>query len=192
MFFNITLPNRTGTNETETLTTENNIVLIGANGSGKSRLGVWIEQRIQNQTTVHRISAQKALNIPEYAQLKALEQAEKDLLYGRHDEHASVARKAIDRWGSNPITFLLDDYNNLLSLLFAKSAERDREHTAQTKASKSYIPVPDSPIDIISQIWSDIMPHRQIKFTDGKVLVRKEGEPEYHGKEMSDGERVIL
>lgn len=53
MPFNIILPNRTGTNERETLETDNNIVFIGSNGSGKSRLGVWIEQQIQNQVTVH-------------------------------------------------------------------------------------------------------------------------------------------
>lgn len=36
------------------------------------------------------------------------------------------------------------------------------------------------------------MPHREISFKDGKVLVRKEDAPEYHGKEMSDGERIAL
>ncbi|MFD3003855.1 DUF4435 domain-containing protein [Pontibacter toksunensis] len=192
MTFNLTLPNRTRTNQTETLTTDNNIVLIGANGSGKSRLGAWVEQTMQSRLTVHRISAQKALSIPDFAQLKNLEQAEKALLYGRDDQHASVGRKITDRWGSNPTTFLLNDFDKLLSLLFAKSAERDRLHTQQTKAVQSYVPVPDAPIDIIVRIWSDIMPHRQISFNDGKVLVRKEEEPEYHGKEMSDGERVTL
>ena len=48
MSFKIILPNRTGTNERETLETSNNIVLIGANGAGKSRLGVWIEQQMKN------------------------------------------------------------------------------------------------------------------------------------------------
>jgi len=192
MIYNIILPNRTGTTETETLETENNIVLIGANGSGKSRLGVWIEQQIQNNITAHRISAQKALNIPDFAQLKNLEQAEKDLLLGTSAAHASITRKIHDRWGNSPATFLLNDFDKLLSLLFAKTAERDREHTAQTKATQSYIAVPDAPIDIIVRIWSDIMPHRQIMFNDGKVMVKKEGEPEYHGKEMSDGERVAL
>jgi energy-coupling factor transporter ATP-binding protein EcfA2 len=192
MTFNLKLPNRRGINQIETLTTDNNVVLIGANGSGKSRLGAWMEQQMQNQLTVHRISAQKALNIPDFAQLKNLEQAEKAWLYGRDDQHASLARKITDRWGSNPTTYLLNDFDKLLSLLFAKSAERDRLHTAQTKATQAYLPVPDAPIDIIVRIWSDIMPHRQISFNDGKVLVRKQGEPEYHGKEMSDGERVTL
>jgi energy-coupling factor transporter ATP-binding protein EcfA2 len=192
MTYNIILPDRTGTPATETLTTDNNIVLIGANGSGKSRLGVWIEQIMQNQITVHRISAQKALNIPSFASLKSLEQAEKGLLFGRDDEHASIARKIHDRWGNSPFTYLLNDFDQLLSLLFAKSAERDRQHTAQTKVTQAYVIVPDAPIDIIVRIWSDIMPHRQISFNDGKVLGRKEGELEYHGKEMSDGERVSL
>ncbi|MCJ8330849.1 MAG: DUF4435 domain-containing protein [Lentisphaeria bacterium] len=192
MSFNIILPNRAGTSEAETLETENNIVLIGANGAGKSRLGIWIEQKIQNSITTHRISAQKTLNIPEFAQLKNLEQAEKELLLGTSADHASIGRKIHDRWGSSPATFLLNDFDKLLSLLFAQTAERDREHTAQTKATQSYVAVPDAPIDIIVNIWSDIMPHRQLKFNDGKVLVRKEGETEYHGKEMSDGERVAL
>jgi energy-coupling factor transporter ATP-binding protein EcfA2 len=192
MAFNIILPHRTGTNQTEILSTDNNIVLIGANGSGKSRLGAWIEQAMMHQFTIHRISAQKALTIPDFAQLKNLEQAEKALLYGRDDKHASVGRKIADRWGSNPTTFLLNDFDKLLSLLFAKSAERDRLHTQQTKVTQTYVPVPDAPIDVIIRIWSDIMPHRQISFNDGKVLVRKAGELEYHGKEMSDGERVTL
>ena len=192
MPYNIILPNRKGTNERETLETDNNIVLIGSNGAGKSRLGVWIEQQIQNQVTVHRISAQKALNIPDFAQLKNLEQAERDLLLGRSDEHASIGRKVSDRWGNNPATFLLNDYDKLLSLLFAKSAERDRIHTQRTRETGGYVPVPNAPIDVIISIWSSIMPHRQIAFNDGKVMVKKEGEPDYHGKEMSDGERVTL
>ncbi len=192
MTFSINLPNRTGVGNSEEIDSSGHIVLIGANGSGKTRLGIWIEEHHQNQYAVHRISAQKALAIPEFAQLKNLEQAEKDLIFGRSDMHATVARKVYDRWGGNPATFLLSDYDQLLSLLFAKSSERDRKHTESTKQSQSYIPVADSPIDTIVKIWGDIMPHREIQFIDGKVLVKKTGEPEYHGKEMSDGERVAL
>lgn len=189
---NITLPNRAGQGANETFHNENNIVVIGANGSGKTRLGAWIESQMQNTLTVHRISAQRALNIPEYAAVKNLEQAEKDLMLGRSDQHASVDRKVHDRWGNSPETFLLNDYDKLLSNLFARSSKRDREHAEQTKATQTYIPVPDAPIDIIVKLWNDIMPHREISFDDGKVLVRKTGQAHYHGKEMSDGERVAL
>jgi hypothetical protein len=189
---NITLPNRNGTNELEQLVTSNNLVIIGANGAGKTRLGIWIEEKIQNQVAVHRISAQKALSIPEFAQIKNLEQAEKELFWGRSDQHGSVARKVNDRWGGKPATFLLSDYDKLLSLLFAKDSERDREHSLNTKQQQIYIPVPDSPIDVIVKIWKEIMPHREISFIDGKVMVKKEDDADYHGMEMSDGERVTL
>ncbi|MBE9100864.1 DUF4435 domain-containing protein [Vacuolonema iberomarrocanum] len=192
MSFVIELPNRTGQGDPESIDSSGHIVLIGANGSGKTRLGIWIEQYHQTKYTVHRISAQKALSIPEFAQLKNLEQAEKDLTFGRHDKHAVVDRKVIDRWGNTPATFLLDDYDKLLSLLFAKSAERDRKYTEQSRQAQTYVPVTDAPIDTIVKVWGDIMPHREIKFLDGKVLVKKTDDPEYHGKEMSDGERVAL
>lgn len=192
MSLSVTLPNRTGSGAPEQIDFSGHIILVGANGSGKTRLGIWIEEQNQNHCTVHRISAQKALAIPEYAQLMNLEQAEKDLTLGTFAAHASVARKIHDRWGGKPATFLLNDYAKLLSLLFAKSAERDRKHTEETRQTEQYIPVPDSPIDTIVKIWGDIMPHREIKFSDGKVLVNKSDGPVYHGQEMSDGERVAL
>jgi len=188
----ITLPNRTGEGANETFQCDHNIVIIGANGSGKTRLGSWIETTLQNQITVHRISAQKALNIPEYAAVKNLEQAEKGLFFGRDDKFGNVAQKINSRWGNNPETHLLHDYEQLLSTLFARTAKRDREHTKETIAKEAYVPVVDAPFDIIIRLWKDIMPQREISFEDGKVMARKEEQAEYHGKEMSDGERVTL
>lgn len=158
----ITLPNRTGQGANETIRNENNIVIIGANGSGKTRLGAWIENTLQNNLSVHRISAQRALNIPEYATVKNLEQAEKGLFYGREDQHGNVNQKRGSRWGHNPETHLLNDYEQLLSTLFARTSKRDREHSKATKESQAYVPVVDAPIDVIIQLWKDIMPQREI------------------------------
>jgi energy-coupling factor transporter ATP-binding protein EcfA2 len=188
----INLPNRTGTGDNESYTSENNIVIIGANGSGKTRLGSWIESNISPPIKAHRISAQRALNIPEFAAVKNLEQAEIGLFYGREDQRQTEQVKNIYRWGSTPETHMLNDYDKLLSALFAKTSKRDSDHTKATKESQSYLPVQDSPIDIIVRLWNDVMPHREISFEDGKVLVNKDGIAEYHGKGMSDGERVTL
>lgn len=38
----------------------NSLIIIGANGSGKSKLGAWMER--QNGEDVHRIGAQRSLN----------------------------------------------------------------------------------------------------------------------------------
>ena len=168
------------------------VVVVGANGSGKTRFGIWLEDNNHNNIAVHRIGAQKALAIPEFAQPKNLEQAQKDLSFGRSDQHASYARRVHDRWGGNAATSLLSDYEHLLALIFASTGERDRAHTNQTRLTGQYIPVPDSPIDQIVRVWEYLMPHRAINFNDGKVLVGKGTASEYHAKEMSDGERVTL
>ena len=107
MSYDIIFPDRNGITGNETI---------------KTRLGVRIEELTQNSITVHRISAQKALNIPDYAEIKNIEQAENELLFGRSDEHANIDNKMNTRWGRKPATFLLDDYSRLLSLLFSFSS----------------------------------------------------------------------
>jgi energy-coupling factor transporter ATP-binding protein EcfA2 len=171
---------------------ERHFVVIGANGSGKTRLGVWIEEQNQHVRAVHRISAQKALSFPEYSTVRNPEEATKDLLYGRADEHASLGNKMSSRWGNTPYTYLLNDYEKVLSLLFARDAERNHQHTQATRTAQSYIPVPDSPIDSITRVWHEMMPHRSLSLEGGKVLVGKGTPTQYHGKDMSDGERVAL
>lgn len=168
------------------------VVIVGANGSGKSRLGAWIERNAG--VLVHRISAQRALDVPEYTQLKSLEQSTNDLLWGNENsQYANVQFKWGHKWGNRPETFMQQDYGKVLSALFAASAERDRKHTVETLEKRQYIPVADSPIDKLVRLWGEILPHRMIAFEDGKVVVRNPTTgASYHGKEMSDGERVAL
>lgn len=187
----IKLPSKTPAGEPEVFESPCRVVVIGANGSGKTRFGIWLEDN-NTELTTHRIGAQKALSIPEFAQMKNLEQAQKDLLFGRHDQHASNARKVHDRWGGNAATSLLSDFEHLLALVFASSAERDRKYTSQSRETGQFSVVPDSPIDQIIKVWKYLMPHREITFNDGRIVVGKGTPSEYHAKEMSDGERVTL
>ncbi|WP_234423188.1 DUF4435 domain-containing protein [Flavobacterium sp. RSP49] len=193
----IILPNRNGEKSTEEIELSNNLVLIGANGSGKTRLGVFVEEKLQEHITVHRISAQKALKLPDYAQIKNLGQAQDEFLVGYSgtalQSNGIAWAKNSYRWqNQSPATSSLNDYEQLLSLLFAKTTERDRLHTEKTRTQQVYIEVFDSVTDKIVKIWCDLMPHRSLKFSDGQVLISKKDQKEYHGKDMSDGERVIL
>lgn len=188
------LPDQTGSGAKVEIPHNGSAVIVGANGAGKSRLGAWIEKNTEPNTIVHRISAQRALDIPEYAVVKSLEQSLNDLIWGNENsQYATLQYKWGHKWGGRPETFMQQDYGKVLSTLFAKSSERDRLHSEETKKLKVYIPVPDSPIDILIALWDEILPHRKITLKDGivKVIDSLNG-TEYHGKEMSDGERVAL
>ena len=93
MAFTYYLPTPTGTidkKETEL----NSVIIIGANGSGKSKLSAWMEQ--QNMMGVHRIGGQRNLNFRKNIPLKNYTQAENAVLYGDDniiDDETSRAKK---------------------------------------------------------------------------------------------------
>lgn len=188
------LPSPDGTGNKEEIAHNGSVVIVGANGSGKSRLGAWIEKNTGTDVVVHRISAQRALDLPDYAVMKSLEQSNNDLLWGNENpQYANQAHKWGHRWGNRPETFMQNDYGKVLSTLFARSADRDKRHTKEARETGKYSDVPDAPIDVLIKLWNEILPHRTISLEDGKVSVKHVSlGKEYHGKEMSDGERVAL
>jgi len=101
------------------------IVIVGANGSGKTRLGTWIESKYGAKA--HRISAQKSLQMPEFAITSSVDRAMKKLLYGHQD--ADIGSREGNRWQRKPNTNLLNDYQSLveyLSLTITLSQEDTR------------------------------------------------------------------
>ena len=108
-------------------TSNNSLIIIGANGSGKSKLGAWIEQ--QDMEKVHRIGAQRSLNFGDFIELKSREQAENSLLYGVDNiENNNSYRKKLVRWDYGEFTTrLLNDYKDVLSLMIAiKNQTQDK------------------------------------------------------------------
>lgn len=188
------LPSPDGSGNKTEIIHNGSVVIVGANGSGKSRLGAWIEKNTGTDVVVHRISAQRALDLPDYAILKSLEQSNNDLLWGNENpQYANQAHKWGHRWGNRPETFMQQDYGKVLSTLFARSAARDKEYTQVARETGLFSGVPVAPIDVLIELWNEILPHRTISLEDGKVNVKHMSlGKEYHGKEMSDGERVAL
>lgn len=170
-------------------------VIIGANGSGKSRLGKHIEDNTYEGNS-YRISAQRALTIPDFVSLKSFEEASDLLLYGTTDKNTVEKKSKSYKWGWNGYeNRLIDDFDNLLSSVFAlKNKENDK--FVQTckeneRLGRQHPNAPSTIIDRIIEIWTSIMPHREIILADAKVAARHNGS-EYHGKNLSDGERVAL
>ncbi len=200
-----------GTNTTET---QNEIlefeqgkplVILGANGSGKTRLGAKIEDlndeffRPSDQTSgfsVQRITAQKSLTISDDLLIKGLEAAEREAFTGNSSKNAY---KIGSRYRHNPSTFLLDDYNLILSLFFARNNSMlAKQREADLLAEKEGKPITPSsitmPIEKALNIWNYLLPNRKLDLSNNEIRVgtHEINSSPYHGKEMSDGERVIL
>lgn len=176
------------------------IVLLGANGSGKTRFSVKIEElndpafnssQLEN-SHIHRLSAQKSLTISSSISIFDHESSERNLFLGNPDQYAS---KRDYRFQSNPVTHLLNDYQQALSLLFSEAQcelQREHDNAKECCATGIQIPTPkDTVVDKAQRIWNTLLPHRTLDLSGNGVHVNFNGQ-KYHGKEMSDGERVML
>jgi ABC-type dipeptide/oligopeptide/nickel transport system ATPase component len=190
---NITLPIKL--NSTGQVTIEaKSFVIVGANGSGKTRFGTDIENRYNQQT--HRISAQKSLSMPNEVSPKSKLRAESEFLYGYFDEHNPsnlIRYKHSSRWGQNPNTYLLNDFDKLMVLLHTE------EYEESIKFKESYNPgqadqKPITKLDRVQRIWEYVLPHRKLIKKAGSIETypADNHSAKYNASEMSDGERVIF
>ena len=189
------LPDQNNTpNEKET--NYQSMIIIGANGSGKSRLGAWIEQNSLDK--VHRISAQRSLTFNKYINLKPYEVAKNLLVYGQETpkENHDFRWNAYFNEKFNYIISMLNDYENVLSLLIAMQTKQQEEFIKDCKQKESqgekYDKVPEMVLDKLKRIWNTIFSsHRIIDIKDGEVTTILDNIT-YEGRAMSDGERVAL
>lgn len=185
-------PNPASEGKNVSVETSSTIVIVGANGSGKSRLGSWFEFTSQEKDNVHRIGAQRSLVMPESTKPDSIERATNLFRYGWKEP--SFPHKIGQRWSSKPTTGLLNDYEQLMNMLFAEDFEVSTKYRQAMRGEEKKPEVPSTNLDAICEIWNNILPHRNISFGSGKVEanLKKEGSPLYNGAEMSDGERVIF
>lgn len=180
----------------EYTTNSNSLVIIGANGSGKSKLGAWIEQ--QSFDTVHRVGAQRNLTFNANIALKSYSQAEDLVFFGTDDKRVQQAK--MFRWTNGSYTTkMIEDFENVLAALISlKNNELDRFHADAKEAEQNGRPHPQAPetsIDKLVRIWDEVLPQRKLKLVDSKfyaTLVKDGVWEEYFATEMSDGERSVL
>lgn len=192
--FNLELPKEGG--GTEIIQTRQSLLLVGANGAGKTRLGTWIESQSPQKDKVHRISAQKSLSMPDNTTPKSIDMAEKELLYGhaKAEESNYWAYKQGSRWGQKPSTFLLNDYEKLMVYLFSDHIEESAKYFSASKATDEKVEPPVTKLDLVKQVWEKILPHRELILGGLRIQTCVKGDKEkaYNASEMSDGERVIF
>jgi energy-coupling factor transporter ATP-binding protein EcfA2 len=116
------------------------VVFIGANGSGKTRLGVHLERHFANETVeTHRIAAHRSLVLNPNVVPPNLEIAVNRLLFGRDDSRHT---KEIGRWGQKPATILLNDFDHVLSALYAENNDVSVAYRTQAVANPGSPPTP--------------------------------------------------
>lgn len=163
---------KSNSSERQTISIEKNMVIVGANGTGKTRFGSNLEQ-INNLTK--RISAQRYLYLNEVVQRQDYETAE------------SALRSA---YKNQPPIQPQNDYQQVLVSLFAQESRRDAEYVQNARSSKEKLYVPHSIKENVIDIWNFVFPYRTLKLE--KDRVRAVNENEFSGAEMSDGEKVGL
>ena len=177
-------------------TNYHSIVIIGANSSGKSRLGVWMENNNLNKT--HRISAQRSLIFNKYIELKSYKQSQNLLTFGAETPRESHDLRWNTGWNGGELdytTSMLNDYEYVLSTLIAIQTKQQDKFIKDCKQKESqgekHDEVPEMILDKLKRIWNTIFSHRTIDIKDGKVIATLK-DFEYEGRAMSDGERVTL
>lgn len=169
------------------------MVIVGANGSGKSRMGVKIEQMAG--VIAHRITAQRALELPDYIQPVPYEQAESNFLYGAFNPSWGPKQQAVvkftHRWGGDDApNRMLSDFENVLRLLFAEESKRNRNYARPAMETMPTAKAPKCKLDTLLQIWQTVMPQRVLNISDDKINASTPNGTNYEARKLSDGERV--
>ena len=167
------------------------LVVIGANGSGKTRFGAWLDS--QNIKLHHRVSAHRSLSFPERVQPTDLEEAERHLFYGNPTKDNPAHHRQYSRWHNNPAIALLDDFAPLVTVMVSESFAVSDQYRVAMKSATEYMAPPKTRMDLVKEIWETVLPDRELVFTGSRIETRNRKDSSvYHAKEMSDGERGIF
>lgn len=179
------------------------LIIIGANGSGKSHLAAFIEKKDYEQSEEKekgnkclRISAQRRLNFDEYIHLKSYEEAERKIILGNERAFDKQTNKWSDNIKGTPAwtTTMNDDYNEVLAAAISKMNEEYKGYYEDSVKGKDCEKKKNNLIsDKIKSVFGKVITERIIDFRDASVLAKMpDSDDTYNANQMSDGERVCL
>lgn len=189
ILFRVSIPSDAGSKEF-LIEAGTSTVMVGANGTGKTRLAAHIEKTLGLRA--HRISAHRALSlnpaVPKISESHAL----LGLRTGYPSEYATVGHREGNRWSSKASVALLNDFDYLVQALFAEQSNKSLE-THRKVRSGDQSPVEDTKFETLVESWERLLPHRQLHISGDDIKVSVTGSSDtYPGSEMSDGERAVF
>ena len=192
---------------------KNSIVLIGANGSGKTRLSVWIDKN-NEKLAISRISAQKSLEVPSFTQAIDVGDAKEQLQLGNKlDQYTKQALQEktsglntksytmTNKWNDAPETHELKDIDALMQYLVSEdqllSSNFYHNSINYTNDHCNEEPLLEQSILCnVKVLWEKVISHKVLIIESGKILVQSRNcansDELYNGHEMSDGERAVF
>jgi ABC-type molybdenum transport system ATPase subunit/photorepair protein PhrA len=169
--------------------TGSSLIFVGANGGGKTRLAVLIEDELG--LAAHRISAHRALSMnTEVAKVKE-DLALAGLRTGYPSADASIANRPGSRWHNQAATGQLNDFDFLIQALFANQAIVTQEFH-QAHLAGNLISPPKTKLAELTSIWKKLLPSRTLLISGDDIQVQAAGHQPYKTAAMSDGERAIF
>ncbi|WP_271169820.1 AAA family ATPase [Hansschlegelia plantiphila] len=172
-------------------------IIVGANGSGKTRLAMECER--QAGATAHRISAQRMLALDPSIEKISEQTARNQLRYGYNDpqQYGGVQQaRDVNRWGQAQPRFILNDAGSLLQVLFAEQANVG---VAVNDAAEAGMPVVgrETVLRKLKAIFHRVLPTRSLATTaDDITVIARDAEGSmsdpYNITQMSDGEKAVF
>jgi hypothetical protein len=164
-------------------------IFLGANGAGKTRLGVYIETALPSDV-VRRISAHRSLVMSDKLQSISLDRALRALEHGYPD---AGGQRLGHRWSNDPAVAMLSDYDYVVQALFADQGRVAVDHLMKHHNDSTTIP-PVTLTHRLKNIWERLLPHRRLCLLElgVEVIPATNADAGYSGSQMSDGERVIF
>jgi ATPase subunit of ABC transporter with duplicated ATPase domains len=166
------------------------IIFVGANGGGKTRLAVAVEESLGE--SAHRISAHRALALNPGVSKVSERLALTGLRTGFQHEQAHITHRVGSRWHNKGAVDLLADFDFLLQALFAEQHNRT-VITHQKNRAGDHTTADPTNLERLVEIWSRLLPHRDLHIYGDDIEASMAGSTtRYSASDMSDGERAIF
>lgn len=188
---NVNIPRKDNSNLELTLKAGKTTIIIGANGFGKTRLAVYLEDKLGEKA--HRIAAHRALNLNPNVNKISESKAKNKLIYGVEWDDISISYRASHRWDHKAPTLLLNDFDYLLQYLFAQQNNLAVKNNQKLNRGES-ITNSKTKLDILQEVWERLLPLKKLHITADDIRVSSIGieSADYSASEMSDGERAVF
>lgn len=171
------LPTKLNTTQPVVLSSTKVLVVIGANGAGKSSFGKNLQERYGAQA--ERISGMRALFINSNEENALIKGNEFDRLQSMITERLFMPR--------------LSDYEKLILHLQSEEFEAAVQYKEACKSDPDLLP-PITKIDRIQTIWEKMFPHNRLVRKSGFIELAStslDGDS-YTAGRMSDGEKIVF